>query len=60
MKIKKIKSVKKIFDWKVSSEWNVTEAYIKDENNEKIVDFKKNNLHLIDYLIPINKTIKKI
>ena len=56
IKILEFKSGKKVFDWKVPAEWNVTDAYIKI-NQKKIVDFKKNNLHLMSYSEPINKII---
>ena len=46
LKIKKIKSKKKVFDWSVPPEWNVKDASITDENDKKIIDFKINNLHL--------------
>ena len=36
-------------------EWNVKDAYILDKNNKKIIDFKKNNLHLVGYSIPVDK-----
>ena len=56
LKIKSIKSGVKCFDWKVPLEWDVTEAHIKDHSNKKIIiDFKKNNLHLMGYSSPINK-----
>ena len=45
------------FDWEVPEEWNIRDAYILNENNEKIVDFKSNNLHVLNYSIPINKTV---
>ncbi len=59
LKIYKVKSGKKVFDWQVPKEWNVTDAYILDKNNNKIVDFKKNNLHLVGYSAPINTYLKK-
>ena len=59
LKIKFYPSGKKIFDWKVPNEWNVSEAYVLDKNNKKIIDFKKNNLHLVGYSIPVNKIAKK-
>ena len=59
LKIKKIQSGSKVFDWTIPPEWNVSEAYIIDKNKKKIIDFKKNNLHLIGYSIPMNKTLKK-
>jgi len=57
LKIVKIKSGTKVFDWKVPPEWNIFDAYIVDENNKKIIDFKKNNLHLVGYSIPVHKTV---
>ena len=33
------------------------DGYILDPNNNKIVDFKLNNLHIWGYSEPINKTI---
>tara|TARA_X000000950_G_scaffold278491_1_gene369523 strand:+ start:18932 stop:20233 length:1302 start_codon:yes stop_codon:yes gene_type:complete len=59
LKIKKIKSDKKIFDWKVPPEWNVIDAFIIDEYGSKIVDFKINNLHLVSFSKRINKFITK-
>jgi aminopeptidase-like protein len=59
LKICKIKSNTKVFDWKVPLEWKVNEAYIVTPNGKKICDFKKNNLHLVGYSIPINKIITK-
>ena len=60
LNIKKIRSGKKVFDWKVPPEWNVKDAYVLDKFNKKIIDFKKNNLHLVGYSIPINKTLNKV
>ena len=59
LKIKKIKSGTRVFDWKVPSEWNVSEAYVVDKFGNKIIDFKKNNLHLVGYSEPVNKKIYK-
>ncbi len=52
LKIKKVKSNTQISDWKIPLEWNVKDAYILNNKNEKIVNFKKNNLHLMSYSIP--------
>ena len=59
LKIKKIKSGTKVFDWKVPNEWNIKDAYVKDKFGQKIIDFKKNNLHLLGYSQPIKKKINK-
>ena len=59
LKIKYFKSGKKVFDWIIPSEWNVKNAYVLDQVGEKIIDFKKNNLHLMGYSIPVNKKVSK-
>ena len=48
---------KKVFDWQIPSEWNVKDAYIKNSLGKRIVDFNKNNLHLMSYSAPINKVM---
>ena len=58
LKIKEYKSGQKVFDWKIPSEWNVNEAYVKLEN-KKIINFKNNNLHLISYSTNVNKYVNK-
>ena len=45
------------FDWTVPEEWNITEAYIIDPDGQKIVDFQQNNLHVVGYSVPVNRTI---
>ena len=57
LKIKEIKTKTKVFDWEIPPEWNVKEAWIKDMDGNKIIDFEENNLHLVSYSIPIKKTI---
>ena len=59
LKIKRIKSGTKAFDWKIPPEWNVTEAYVIDKYKKKIIDFNNNNLHLVGYSSPINKFLNK-
>ncbi len=59
LKIKYFKSGKKVFDWIIPREWNVKDAYVLDKNNNKIVSFKKNNLHLVSYSHKIKTTLKR-
>lgn len=59
LKIYRVRSGTKAFDWKVPSEWNVNDAYVLDKNNKKIINFKENNLHLVSYSTPINKFLSK-
>jgi aminopeptidase-like protein len=47
----------KVFDWTVPKEWNVYDAYIKDSNGTRILDFQRSNLHVVNYSIPVHATI---
>ncbi len=55
LKIKKIRSDTKVYDWKILSEWNINYAYLKNKFYKKIIDFKVNNLHIVNYSIPVKK-----
>ena len=59
LKIYKVRSGTKIFDWRIPDEWNIKDAYIIDKYKKKIIDFKKNNLHIVGYSKPIQKKLKK-
>lgn len=45
------------FDWNTPYEWNIDEAYIEDENGNKIIDFKNNNLHILGYSESVDITL---
>ena len=57
IKIKKFNSGRNVFDWIVPPEWSVRNAYVEDSYGKKIIDFKKNNLHLVSYSTNVNKKI---
>ncbi len=57
LKIKSVPSGFKAFDWIVPNEWHVEEAYILNKKGKKVIDFKKNNLHLVSYSTSVNKIL---
>ena len=56
--IKKVNSGTNVLDWTIPPEWNIKDAYIITPSGKKIANFKKNNLSVVNYSTPINKTIK--
>lgn len=57
LKVHEVPSGTKVFDWTVPKEWNIENAYVKNSKGEKIIDFKKSNLHILNYSIPVKKKI---
>ncbi len=47
----------KVLDWIVPKEWNIKDAYVKNSSGEKIIDFQKSNLHVVNYSMPIKKKV---
>jgi aminopeptidase-like protein len=43
------------FDWTVPKEWNVRDAWVKNEAGEKVIDFRRSNLHLVNYSVPVRR-----
>jgi aminopeptidase-like protein len=46
-----------VFDWTVPKEWNIRDAYVKNMAGERVIDFRKSNLHLMSYSVPVKTTL---
>jgi aminopeptidase-like protein len=46
-----------VFDWTIPREWNIRDAYIKNEQGEKVVDFGRSNLHVMSYSVPVQQRL---
>lgn len=55
--VHEVPSGTQVFDWTVPKEWNIRDAYIKNSRGEKIIDFNKNNLHVLNYSMPVKKKV---
>jgi aminopeptidase-like protein len=57
LEIHEVPTGTQVFDWTVPKEWNIRDAYLKDDEGNKIVDFKECNLHVLNYSLPIHKKL---
>jgi aminopeptidase-like protein len=55
--IREVASGTQVFDWTVPKEWNIKDAYITSPKGEKVVDFKRSNLHVVNYSSPVRETM---
>lgn len=57
LEIHEVPTGAQVFDWNIPREWNIRDAWIKNPAGEKIVDFKKCNLHVLNYTVPVKRKI---
>ena len=47
-----------VFDWVVPREWNIRDAYVRNSRGERIIDFQRHNLHVLNYSTPMNARMR--
>lgn len=57
LKIHEIPTGAALYDWQAPQEWVIREAYIMDAAGNRIVDFARNNLHVVNFSVPVRAKI---
>jgi len=57
MEIYDVPTGTQVFDWTVPKEWNIRDAYVKNSRGERIIDFQRSNLHVVNYSVPVKKYV---
>ena len=52
--IREVETGTKVMDWEVPQEWNIKDAYVEDQNGNRVIDFQRSNLHVVGYSVPVN------
>lgn len=58
LKVQSVPSGSQVFDWTVPREWEISEAYIENEQGDRILDYRENNLHVIGYSTPVDRVVE--
>jgi aminopeptidase-like protein len=57
LKVHEVPTGTRVFDWTVPKEWNIRDAYVRNTEGVKVIDFRQSNLHVLNYSVPIRKQV---
>ncbi|HZP68472.1 MAG TPA: DUF4910 domain-containing protein [Pseudolabrys sp.] len=55
LEIHEVPTGTRCFDWVVPEEWNIRDAYIVAPDGTRLAEFKKHNLHVLGYSVPVDR-----
>lgn len=58
LELREVPTGTQVFDWTVPKEWNIRDAYVKNLKGERVIDFQKSNLHVVNYSVPVRRRMR--
>src|SRR5262245_30333677 len=58
LEIQEVPTGTQVFDWTVPREWNIRDAWVKNAAGEKVIDFQRSNLHVVNYSVPVRRKMR--
>jgi aminopeptidase-like protein len=59
LRIREVPSGTQVLDWEIPPEWNARNASITTLDGRTLVDFQRNNLHLLQYSTPVDRIVSR-
>jgi aminopeptidase-like protein len=56
--VREVPSGSAAFDWTVPLEWNVRDAFVKNSKGERVIDFRRSNLHVVSSSVPVHRRMR--
>jgi aminopeptidase-like protein len=57
LQIHEVPSGTPVFDWTIPREWNIRDAYVKNSRGDRVIDFQRSNLHVVNYSVPVRRRL---
>ncbi len=59
LEVSEVPTGTEVLDWTVPKEWNIKGGWIQRLNGERVIDFERCNLHVLNYSTPIRQRISR-